>query len=356
MNNIFRAPQIIIKLAESGVENQIQIFKTGTFFHPQYGKFVITPEILKNMEQNFKANVRGIDLAVDYKHDNTNIAAGWIKSVSLSEDGNALYADVEWTPNGKRVLNEKEFRYVSPEFTANYTDNETLKKFGPTLLGAGLTNRPVIKGMDAVVELSEYQAADAAPPVKEVPPAAKKPTPKKGMKPMQDFDVSPYTPDAIAKMSTEDMQALIAKMVKAIADDQAADAAAGEADAPAMADVKKKLADMTAKCAAMEDSKKLAEKKSAFAKLLTEGKAVAAQEQAYLSGDVVKFSELASHVNLSENGHGAPGTIPAAKKDEQDEVMALAEAKIKADPKMALADAISFVLAEKPELASKIYV
>ena len=44
---------------------------------------------------------------------------------------------------------------MSPDFTFNYVDNETLNEYGPTLFGAGLTNRPVIKNMEPVIQLSE---------------------------------------------------------------------------------------------------------------------------------------------------------------------------------------------------------
>ena len=49
---------------------------------------------------------------------------------------------------GRRRANRSSSTKVSlsvPEFTFNYKDNEELKDHGPTLLGAALTNRPVIK-------------------------------------------------------------------------------------------------------------------------------------------------------------------------------------------------------------------
>lgn len=141
--------------------DDVQLFRIGTFFHSQYGKFDITPEILKAMEGNFKANVRGMDLAIDYSHESEDIAAGWIKSVYLNEDGTQLWAKVDWTPSGAKVIGDKEFRYISPEFSFDYKDNETLKQYGPTLLGAGLTNRPTIKKMEPVVELTEFSLADS---------------------------------------------------------------------------------------------------------------------------------------------------------------------------------------------------
>lgn len=154
----FRAPAL--KLSEEPSKD-IQLFRVGTFYHPDYGKFEITPDALKAMEKNFKNKIRGIDIAIDYKHNSEDIAAGWIQELYLSSDGKELWAKVDWTPKGNQVLSEKEFRYISPDFTFNYQDNESLKKYGPVLLGAGLTNRPTIKNMEPVVQLSEFQYADA---------------------------------------------------------------------------------------------------------------------------------------------------------------------------------------------------
>ncbi|MCH8350738.1 MAG: hypothetical protein IIB29_10825, partial [Chloroflexi bacterium] len=52
----------------------------------------------------------------------------------------------------------KEFRYLSADFNMNFRDNETGKSFGGVLNGAGLTNRPRVKGMDAI--LSDLDVSD----------------------------------------------------------------------------------------------------------------------------------------------------------------------------------------------------
>jgi phage I-like protein len=339
MNQVFRTPEMVIQLSEAG-NKEIQLFRVGTFYHASYGKFEITKEILQAMEKNFQAKVRGIDLAVDYKHASDAEAAGWIKSLYLLNEGTELWASVDWTPKADKILSEKEFRYISPEFTFDYQDNETLQKYGPVLLGAGLTNRPTIKNMEPVV-LSESPIPEKIGK-KEVP---SQPQPKKKeIKAMENLDQ--LSPEALEKMSPEEMKALCVQLIAALK--KPAAPAEGE-----LAEAKKKLADLEAKCAAMESEKKLAEKKGAFVKLLSEGKVCAAQEQAYLAGDFVKFAELSQSVNLSEKGNSQE--VAPSQKDEQDEIIALAEAKMKADPKMKLDHAISLVLSEKPELAKKIY-
>lgn len=357
MSRTFRTPSKLITLSESGVGKRIQLLRTGQFTHDQYGKFEITKAHLVLMEVNFKKKVRGIDLAVDYKHDRDNIAAGWILSLSLENNGTELWADVDWTPNGVKVLAEKEFRYVSPEFTFDYQNNETLEKFGPVLLGAGLTNRPTIKNMEPVVELSEMYAEKPKP----------KPAQAKGTKSM---DFSTVDPASLDTMSPEDMKTLCQQMLDYIKKDMAADAAGGdEADLAekAMAEVKKK-ADDAQKSAAVATKKlsevmaqlALSEKKQQFVKLLSEGKACKAQEAAFLAGDTVKFAEAASNkaLNLSERGTGGENSTPAnieTAEQAEAEVIRLSEVMVNEKKAVSLSEAQRMVLKSHPELQAKIY-
>lgn len=148
-----------LELEEGAELNRIQILRTGTFHHPQYGKFVITDETLETMVKNFQ-EVRPkspTELVVDFEHlsagDLTDPkqgkAAGWIKSL-VKQDG-GLFADVQWNEEAAEAIKKKEFRFISPEFDLNYTDKESGKKVGPTLISAALTNRPFLEGMAPVV-------------------------------------------------------------------------------------------------------------------------------------------------------------------------------------------------------------
>lgn len=315
----FRSPMISIHLAESGeVNKDVQLFRVGTFHHEQYGKFSIDSKMLSSIQSNFQSKVRGVDIAIDYKHDSEDVAAGWIKEVYLSDNGKELWAKVDWTPNGQKVLAEKEFRYLSPEFVFEYQDNETLKKFGPVLLGAGLTNRPVIKKMEPVVELSEIAYVE------------KQKSNQGGMMELE-------------KMSPEQLIAMIKEL---------------QAKLAAMPEMEVELGKMKAQAAESEKAVACAQKKAQFAVLLTEGKACKAQEQAFLDGDMVKFVELSSPVKFNE-GQGssveAPQTVVIESTEAaQEEVLKLAEAKAK-EKKISAAKAISEVLEENPALSQKIY-
>lgn len=131
----------------------IELAKVVEGYHASYGKVKITREDLASMVKNFSDNVVGIDISLDFEHSQAE-AAAWLKRVFLSEDGNTLLGEVKWTPGGVQALNDKKFRYFSPEFTHNYVHPHTRKEHGPTLLGGGLVNRPFLK-MEAIVEMKD---------------------------------------------------------------------------------------------------------------------------------------------------------------------------------------------------------
>lgn len=297
----FYLTPVEIRLSEADggvtVPKRVQVLRTGTFFDPRYQKFSVTKDTLATLKKNFDQGVRRIDIAVDYFHEKEKIAAGWFKALELSDDGEELWAEVEWTPRAEKTLAEKELRYISPNFDPDYRDNETLQKHGPTLLGAGLTNRPVIKGMAPATELSEGDI---------------------------------MTPEQIKELQDK--------------------LAASEARCQELESQVKTLSE---KVGASEKAMALAERTTKFEKMLSEGKAVPAQKEAFLAGDMDKFLELAEPMKTKEIGHGGE-VKPAPKAAEsktpaQDKVLELAEKKV-TEKKIEMADAIGLVLAEDATL------
>lgn len=137
-----------VKLAEGSPRTTVTIIRTGTFSDPRYGTFEITRDMLLGMVRNFDARTYGQDIFIDVAHEPANGAAA--KILSLKVDSNRLRADVEFTPYGVAAVKDRGFVYLSAEFVDNFVDNEANQSHGPTLLGAGLTTRPVIKRMDPV--------------------------------------------------------------------------------------------------------------------------------------------------------------------------------------------------------------
>lgn len=157
-----KAPEGVIRfvseqklaLAEGKRTSIVTVTRTGTFTDPRYGEFEISKDMLLAMVSNFKNNAYGQDIFIDVAHKPDDGAAG--KIINLSVKGNRLCAAVEWTEYGIKAVKDRGFQYLSAEFHQNFKDNEAGLEHGPTLLGAGLTVRPVIKHLDPV-RLSEGQ-------------------------------------------------------------------------------------------------------------------------------------------------------------------------------------------------------
>jgi len=143
-----------IKFSDS-LPHIIELAKVVKGYHANYGEVELTSKMLQSFADNFDEEVVGVDLMIDYDHNQAK-AAGWIKSVFMSIDGTTLYGEVKWTPKGAQTLSDRDFRYFSPEFSLNYTHPHTGIQHGPTLLGGGLVNRPFLK-MDAIVSFKENQ-------------------------------------------------------------------------------------------------------------------------------------------------------------------------------------------------------
>lgn len=80
----------------------------------------------------------------------------------------------------------------------------------------------------------------------------------------------------------------------------------------------KLVKDLAAEKASIARSKKEVE----FNELLAKGKAVAAQKEAFLAGDLAKFLELAQPVNLSQTGStGATGSTGENELSAEEEAM-----------------------------------
>lgn len=142
----------------------IELARTIKGFHANFGEVEITKADLISFKNNFDNNVVGVDLSIDFDHE-TREAAGWIKEVFLSEDGEVLLGGIRWTPKGALALSDREFRYLSPEFNPNWVHPHSGELHGPTLLGAALVNRPFLK-MDAIVSLKDKNQGDIVETIK----------------------------------------------------------------------------------------------------------------------------------------------------------------------------------------------
>ena len=108
--------------------------------------------MLLAMVRSFDAGLPGIEIFLDLNHEPGAGAAATIRKLKMV--GDKLRGLAEWMDYGRDGVKKKGMRYLSAEFSENWQDNEQGNYHGPVLLGAGLTIRPVIKGLDPVL-LSE---------------------------------------------------------------------------------------------------------------------------------------------------------------------------------------------------------
>jgi len=130
----------------------VTLCRTGSFTDPRYGRFEINRDIFLSMVSNFHKNTYGQKIFIDLNHKPQDGAAGEV--MELSVEGHLLRALVEWSPLGIEAITKRKMVYLSAEFNEKYKDNEAGNEHGAVLLGAALTVRPVIKGLDSV-QLSE---------------------------------------------------------------------------------------------------------------------------------------------------------------------------------------------------------
>lgn len=155
-------------LGEAKVPGRIMISPLGRI-ESASGVFVMDEEAAHSAIAAFEAH--GTDLPVDYEHQTLGgdyssptgqaPAAGWIKALQavVASDGPdnpsdvppGLWADVEWTSEGKSKLAGREYRYVSPVVLVRKDDRRVV-----SIHSVALTNKPAIAGMAPVVNTATH--------------------------------------------------------------------------------------------------------------------------------------------------------------------------------------------------------
>lgn len=137
-----------VAVAEDGI-TWIDAIEPRTYGTKRYGEVVVTDDKLSNFVRNFNEGVRTGDIAIDYDHgkdvNKGNKAAGWLKGAKI-EDGK-LRVGIEFTEPAKQEIKDGEWRYFSLEWENDYEDTTSGIKAKDVVIGGGLTNRPVAKGL-----------------------------------------------------------------------------------------------------------------------------------------------------------------------------------------------------------------
>ncbi|HVB24108.1 MAG TPA: hypothetical protein VNG51_19375 [Ktedonobacteraceae bacterium] len=149
--------------------NRVHLLRDGNFNTQKYGEVPITASDLYEMKFNFDrgvgmANEGETGIPIDFAHQSHLNAAGWIRGLEVvqADDGTELWGtNVEWSDSGQKALLGKEYKCLSSDFYpaafGEWADAESGITAKNVIVGAALTNRPLMTGNKPVIA-SEIEA------------------------------------------------------------------------------------------------------------------------------------------------------------------------------------------------------
>src|SRR3972149_1397320 len=154
-----------IKFDDATLSSWIQLMPLGSYKHVMHGQIDITPEKVQKFEDNFRKNVRGITLDVDYDHKaHDGKAAGWIQDIQ-NRGFDGLWGLVKWTQPAYQSLKAGEYKYFSPEFQDEWEHPQSAQTFENVLFGGAITNRPFLKDIQPINLHEVIRASEGGPVV-----------------------------------------------------------------------------------------------------------------------------------------------------------------------------------------------
>ena len=141
------------------VPELISLSKTGVYT-PAYGRSrEIRADHFDQMIRNFNNNIMKTKISVYYSHwDMRRTAAGELKKLSVMENPAGekfLQGEISWTPNARKSLEQREYKYVSAEIDFDFSRAKDTDggydHYGTVLTGIALTNEPAVYDLPAIV-------------------------------------------------------------------------------------------------------------------------------------------------------------------------------------------------------------
>ena len=168
----------------------VQLMKGGDFVHPAHPEGLsFNRKLFDELVGNFESNIINREILVDADHDSagwgSTIAYGWLEAIEARGSGKknaSLWVTVRWTPRGAQAVTDEDYKYTSVEMAFDYEDEYGVTH-GPAVVAMALTNRPFLRGMQAVT-LNAQDYPDYWNPA--VAEAVLKPKPQE--RPMNLFD------------------------------------------------------------------------------------------------------------------------------------------------------------------------
>lgn len=297
MGTAYTITSQVIELGEMGDDAQeswIQLAKAGEFHHWSGRKFKLDRSVFEAMADNLDRI--GGEAPVNLLHPELRErmgarisaedfrAVGRIVELRVSDE--RLDARVVWTEEGRDFVRSGKFRHISPEIAFEYQTDEG-SKIGTVLVGAALTNKPFLKGMEPL-------AASEEPTVGTEPTITTSPVDG------EEDIMSETTLACVAeKLGVEsgDETALLTALDTAIANMDRAEKAETERD------------DLLKRVVALEGREAARDAEELYGALLGEGKVVPAQREDVLKmalNDIEAtrsfFANAAPVINLEEAG------------------------------------------------------
>lgn len=141
-----------------------QLFPLGEWYRKDFpnGHLNLTSDVMSQFVANWRS-AGSPALPVDYEHDESGPASGWIENLRLSSSGE-LEAAIKWTDEAAADIKADRRRYLSPTWTMTHSDRRSGELGGPWLYGAALTNSPFYDSMPRVAASSADADETTQPP------------------------------------------------------------------------------------------------------------------------------------------------------------------------------------------------
>lgn len=338
-----------IELSGTGNISEIQLLIAGNNYSEKYGVMTLTEQDFDLFISNFENDVREIQLQVNYDHMlYSGEASGWIKKIfKRTIDGQAqLWAEVEWTDEAANKIRKGKYKYISSEFLKEYTHSKTGKKYKNVFTGAALTNVPVMKGMQQVsasegfgIQYNQLKKME-----------------KKTMK----------KTELISELSENhginviELQEAVKKADKLEKDNKELSFELSESKRN-LSESEKKVVELSEKVKTHEQKLFDAEYTKEIEKAQAEGKITKVEaegsfrELAETNWELAKrlLNERTATINTVSKGHDSSSL---ADKTPHEQIVALAESKMKADRELTFEKAYEDAKYDNPDIASKLKV
>lgn len=155
--------RVYVELGESAeLTDWIQITPgTGKWNHPRFGLVEISDETLERFVDNFSKRIYQEHIPVDAEHKTKLSGAfGYYREMKVGHDDKpGVWAKIELTERGQKLLEDGGFKYFSPEFYDEWEEPATGQVYRDVITGGAFTTRPFFKdGVLEPVSLREFCA------------------------------------------------------------------------------------------------------------------------------------------------------------------------------------------------------